>query len=135
MEFFEEINQVNLSVRGLQDLLTIKDLAYLCKSIDCVILDHKISGVVYCLWGEFKVNREVLKHGIRFTMPECPNALAWTITIDTDRALTLHFTINKKTHDPDFVESIFEFVREWKKGLSYAVSKEHYLLRTQDVTE
>jgi hypothetical protein len=51
-------------------------------------------------------------------MPECPNALAWTITIDKERVLTIHCTINKMTHDPDFVESIIEFVRDWKKGLN-----------------
>ena len=120
MEFFEETNQTNIDVLNLQKLLTIKNLPNLCKSITKVISDNKVNGSIYCLWGEFKINREQLKDGIRFSMPDCPNALAWTITKD-DGKLIIHCTINKKQHDPDFIDSIKEFVDDWKIGLTRSI--------------
>jgi len=118
MEFFEETNQINIDVLGLQELLTISNMPNLCSSITNVIFDNKVNGSIYCLWGEFDINREELKYGIRFSMPNCPNALAWTITTDRDGILTVHCTINKKNHDRDFIDSIKEFTRDWMIGLN-----------------
>ena len=84
-----------------------------------MLADEGERGVVYCVWGEFIVHREELRHGVRFSMPKCPNALAWTVTIDdgSDTAV-VHCTINKKEHDPDFIETIEEFVRDWETGVT-----------------
>ena len=121
MEFFEETNQTDIDVFSLQQLLTINNLPTLCKSITNVIFDNKINGSIYCLWGEFEINRDVLKYGIRFSMPKCPNALAWTITMNRDGILTIHCTINKKEHDQDFIDSIEEFTSDWKIGLNSSI--------------
>ena len=118
MEFFKEVEGSNLDVKDLINLLSIKNLPTLCQSIHSVILDKQKSGIIYCLWGEFEINREELKYGVRFTLPNCPNALAWSITIDAERAkILIHCTINKTTHDIDFIESIEEFINDWSNGI------------------
>lgn len=123
MEFFEETNQTNIDVSGLQKILTISNLPNLCSSITNVINDNKINGSIYCLWGEFEINREELKYGVRFSMPNCPNALTWTITTDRGGILTIHCTINKNMHDQDFIDSIKEFTGNWKTGLNSLILK------------
>jgi hypothetical protein len=76
------------------------------------------AGEIFCLWGQFIVNRELLQSGLRFTLPKCPNALAWTVTAEEDGTL-IHCTINRKTHEPDFIESIETFVDEWRHSMSH----------------
>jgi len=115
VEFFAEIKNKNLDKDSLKKLLSIAQLSTLCRSIDTVILDNKDNGRIYCIWGEFEVNREELDYGIRFTLPRCPNALAWTITYDEDNSeIIIHCTIDKKEHDVDFIESIEQFVADWE---------------------
>ncbi len=115
MEFFAEINNKHLDIDSLKKTLSIARLPELCGSIDKVILDNKNTGKIYCLWGEFEVNREELECGIRFSLPHCPNALAWTITYDENNSdIAIHCTIDKKQHDADFIESIEQFVTDWK---------------------
>ena len=120
MEFFREIkSSPPLDVINLKKLITIKNLPELCSSINSVIKDNISEGVIYCVWGEFRIHREELKYGIRFSMPECPNALAWTITSEqSGQAIVIHCTINKMTHDEDFIQSLKEFVAAWETGIS-----------------
>ena len=84
--------------------------------------DHGDHGEMNCLWGVFVVHREVIKGGIRFTLPGCPNNLAWAITTDTEphRLRTeIHCTIRQieADADSDFTESIEDFMDDWKLGL------------------
>lgn len=124
MEFFEEIKGVSTDVKQLHEMLSINDLPTLCSSINTVIRNDISGGSIYCLWGEFDINREELKHGIRFSLPNCPNALTWSITMDKNReSLIIHCTINKKEHDQDFIESIKDFILDWKLGLSNVLEK------------
>ena len=115
MEFFAEIKNQNIDSDNLKETLSIARLPELCDSIDKVLQDNKSDGKIYCLWGEFDINREELDHGIRFSLPHCPNALAWTITCDEDSdGILIHCTIAKKQHDEDFIESIEQFVADWQ---------------------
>jgi len=122
LEFFAEVKNPGLDVNRLKQSLTISRLPLLSKSIDSVIVDEKNKGLIYCVWGEFEINREELSYGVRFTLPHCPNALACTITIDDENetAIIIHCSINKKQHDDDFIESIHQFVSDWAKGLEAA---------------
>lgn len=122
MEFFEQIDSVDLTSAKLQTVLTISNSVELCASITEVLEDNQNNGRVYCVWGEFVINREILDQGVRFSMPSCPNALAWTITIDNDKGLSIHCTINKQNHDQDFIESIQDFMTDWKSGLERHLS-------------
>ncbi len=116
MEFFEEISAPGQDLAALQKQLRIRNLPDLCHSISTILVDNQSSGRIYCLWGEFDVNRENIKHGVRFSLPGCPNALAWTIT-SANNLITVHCTINRKTHDEDFIASIYIFMADWVSGL------------------
>jgi len=118
VEFYAEVSKVTLKSEQLLRLLSIARLPELCRSINTVIVDHIDNGIIYCVWGEFIVHREELEYGVRFSLPHCPNALAWTVTLDeSSRRITIHCTINKKQHDVDFIHSIEQFVGDWKEGL------------------
>ena len=115
MEFFAEIKNKNIDKKSLKKKLSIAQLPALCHSIDKVIRDDINNGEIYCIWGDFTINREELNDGVRFSLPNCPNALAWTITCDEERdEILIHCTIAKKQHDADFVESIEQFVADWQ---------------------
>jgi len=122
MEFYEEISAIDLDSHTLQQKLSIHNLPILCRSINTIITDNKSSGLIYCLWGEFEIHREELNHGVRFTLPKCPNAVAWTITNDKN-IITVHCTINKKTHDDDFIASLYVFMADWATGLKQLALK------------
>jgi hypothetical protein len=119
MEFFTSIT-LHTNATELDQRLSIANLTTFCASISQVLLNTGNSGEIYCLWGQFLINREQLKDGVRFTLPGCPNAAQWTITLDPAQPhtqLLLHLSINRQSADPDFVESIETFISDWKVGL------------------
>lgn len=119
MEFFA-IADVKTNPERLQ-ALTVHELNRYCADIDKILrVEHENSADVYCLWGEFTVHRHEINGGVRFSLPGCPNALAWTITTGFDPApheVVIHCTINRTTHERDFIESIESFINAWKAGL------------------
>ena len=119
MEFFATTT-IPASVEDLQRRLTIGDLPRWCASIEKVLSDEKTRGEIYCVWGTFHANREELRQGVRFSLPHCPNAMQWTVTTghapDPQRT-AIHATINRAEHDADFIDSIRQFVDDWKAGL------------------
>jgi hypothetical protein len=118
MEFFGTFDNSPFDGEHLKTLLSIARLPELCGSITSLLADQGNSGRIYCVWGEFAVNREELKHGVRFTLPGCPNALAWSVTTDPGcKTTVVHCSINKAEHDEEFIETIREFVRDWLRGL------------------
>ncbi len=122
MEFFAEVANTNLNAEALKTLVTIERLPRLCPSISSVLSDETVSGKIYCLWGEFNINREEIRDGVRFSLPNCPNALAWTVTSDDRNNTVIHCTINTNQHDPDFIESIELFVTDWHDGIKNAIN-------------
>ncbi len=122
MEFFQQVEFKNPDIVRLKELLTIKSLPDLCGSIDTVLADSNDQGEIYCLWGQFTVGREVIRYGVRFSLLNCPHALAWTVTFNefTDE-IVIHCTIDKKEQDKDFIDSIDQFVDDWRHGLCKAL--------------
>ena len=119
MEFFEELERHGIDIRVLRDILQISALPEHCRSIDKVISDNHDSGEIYCVWGQFDISREEIRNGVRFALPDCPHAFAWTITYHQDRnMLVVHCTIDDREEDEDFIESIREFASDWGAGLS-----------------
>lgn len=119
MEFFATII-IPASVADLQRRLTISELPLWCASIEKVLSDAKSSGEIYCVWGTFHLHREVMCNGVRFSLPGCPNALQWTVTTGHEpnsRHTFIHLTINRTEQDQDFIDSIQQFVEDWKAGL------------------
>ena len=124
MEFFQEIHSPDLDVMYLKKLLPIKNLTSLCASISAITSQQENEAEIYCTWGGFTVRREEIKHGVRFSLLNCPHALAWTVTFNEDREdIIIHCTIDKREQDPDFVDSIHEFVVDWSNGITNAMQE------------
>ena len=119
MEFLEIVD-ASIPSAELQEL-KIGELDKYCSEINNIINVETVDRAkIYCEWGEFFVERQLIKGGVRFSLPECPNALAWTITTGFEPApdkVIIHCTINRLEHDEDFIESIELFVKAWKVGL------------------
>lgn len=111
---------ISASATDLQRRLTVSELPHWCASIEKVLSDAKSSGEIYCVWGAFDARREDLRNGVRFSLPGYPNALQWTVTTGhpPDPQLTfIPLTINRTEQDQDFIDSIRQFVDDWKAGL------------------
>ena len=124
MEFFASL-PIDCDETQLQRRLQIASLTQGCSLIERVLSAESERGEIYCLWGQFEVRREALRGGVRFSLPGCPNALAWTITREEREQtpeIVIHCTINRQRHDPDFVASIRDFVAAWRDGLPALLS-------------
>jgi len=119
LEFFT-IAGVKTTANAIQEI-TVADLDRYCSDIDQVLsVENDNVGTIYCIWGEFTVERQIIKGGLRFSLPDCPNALGWTITTGYDPApnkIVIHCTINRTVHDDIFIESIESFNNSWKSGI------------------
>ncbi len=118
MEFFA-IAQTRLDTQAIQEQITVARMGEYCATV--VVLDgDDEAGNIGTVWGEFPVQRQIIRGGVRFSLPTCPNALAWTITSGFPPApdgVVIHGTINRPEHDEDFIESIVEFLETWRLGL------------------
>jgi len=120
MEFFKEIEKIDITVDALKSQLQIATLPVHCKSINNIISDNGNYGEIYCVWGQFTVSREVIRNGVRFALLNCPHALAWTVALHTNRnTIIIHCTIDNQQENEEFVESIEQFVSDWKIGLEH----------------
>jgi len=118
MELLEEIELSSLDQAKLKNNLTIHNLPRLCHSIDNVISDQNTKGVIYCVWGKHEIYREVLNNGIRFSFPQCPNALTLSITKNNDaNKISIQCSTNTIIEDEDFIESIKQFIKDWTTGI------------------
>lgn len=118
MEFFAYAN-VRMSTSDIQRYINISNLTEWCASIDKVLSVQDERGDIYCVWGEFRVHRELICDGVRFTLPNCKNAVQWTISPNPANfaEVMIHCTINRPEQDPDFVESLEIFVSDWRAGI------------------
>ncbi|RMH63715.1 MAG: hypothetical protein D6677_06575 [Calditrichaeota bacterium] len=120
MEFFETAN-IKTDESTIHQRLTVGALADYCASVEEVYeTDGDNAGRGFMVWGDFRIERQLIKGGARFSLPECPNMLAWTVTTGYPPAedkVVIHCTIARKEQDPDFVESLEDFMADWKKGL------------------
>ncbi|BEQ16112.1 hypothetical protein [Desulfoferula mesophila] len=120
MEFFG-LAEVRTDAKRLQQCLSLDRLPEFCAGISSLVKAvSEAEGEVYCMWGHFALRRENINGGVRFTMPTCPNSLAWTVTTGfppSPERVVVHCTINRTEHDPDFIASIEEFVALWVRGL------------------
>ncbi len=103
----------------LQRHVRIDNLPQWCASISKVLLQQGDKGEIYSTWGQFRIHREVIHNGVRFTLPTCPNALQWTVTAGEPLSgqVLIHCTLAGEEHDLELVESLERFVADWKTGL------------------
>lgn len=121
MEFFATIDRP-LTAEELTRHLTVGTLPDWCDAFAEVTADSEDEGAGDTLWGHFRVVRTPIRGGVRFALTDCPNALAWTVTAGYPPApegVVIHATIarTEADTDPDFAESIQEFVEAWQRGL------------------
>jgi hypothetical protein len=119
MEFFATAEKI-IDGDALQARLDIASLPAFCASITQVLSQDGNEGEIYCTWGLFFVRREPIRGGVRFTLPKCPNTLAWTVTTGLPPApekIVVHLTINRTEHDPEFIATIEQFMEDWRRGL------------------
>lgn len=137
MEFFAAAN-MPFTANELQRYIRIETLPLWCESIQTVLSHQGERGRIYCSWGEFAVHQEIVRDGVRFTLPGCLSAIQWTVTADGDkqsRQIVVHCTINRKQHDPDFVEALQQFVADWKSGLEAWQERLKALSTGREITE
>lgn len=119
MEFYRTAH-CNVDAEEIQQVLSISALPQFCASIYEVINDAGDTGEINTIWGVFVVNREVINGGLRFTLPNCPNTVAWTVTSrlpPNQDSVDVYLTVRRNDNDKDFMESIDDFVDDWKNGL------------------
>jgi hypothetical protein len=124
MEFFA-VADVMMSPEAIREKITLAALPDYCESFALVDCLGEESCEVESIWGRFRVTRQEITGGLRFTMPTCPNCFAWTITSGlppTPDQVVIHATFNRSAHEPWFIESMEEFVRQWQAGLEGAAA-------------
>ena len=105
---------------SLQQLITLPRLPELCASIDRLLSQQGPDlGEIYCLWGQFMVSRQAIRHGVRLALLNCPHALAWTVAAHpAEQRVVIHCTIDDREESPEFIDSIEQFVADWRHGLA-----------------
>jgi hypothetical protein len=123
MEFFK-IVAVRTTEKAIQKKLTLGNLEEFCESI-FPLEDNPEVCLTGGMWGEFTVRRDEIMGGVRFSMLNCPNALAWTITTGYPPArekIIVHLTINRERKQEEFVEEIHLFLEDLQTGLQTYLS-------------
>jgi len=119
MEFFAFADTV-WDAKELRAHLHMDNLTALCPTLEKKIVTANGRDRFYTIWGEFDVVCQEIIGGYHFFMPKCQNSIVWTITTDlppNPQQISIHATINRTEQDPDFVETLEDFVAEWKAGL------------------
>ncbi|MFH1215149.1 MAG: hypothetical protein V1706_01465 [Pseudomonadota bacterium] len=127
MEFFEYADVVTTE-EEIKDKLSLDKLPDFCLDIEAVEEAETLGRVIYFRhWGRFHIRRENVMGGVRFSVPDCPNALAWTVTTGYPphpSKIVLHATINRTEHDPEFIAATMELLSTLKTGLEKKFTSE-----------
>ena len=120
MEFFE-FADVATTVDGIRAILTVDDLPDFCEEIESVDAKEPLGRVIFFLeWGRYHIRRDEVMGGVRFWVPDCPNALAWTVTTGyppyPDK-IVLHATFNRTEHHQEFIDATKALLKALKNGL------------------
>ena len=117
---------VSLPAVELQRHIRIDNLADWCPAISGLVPHSGERGSIVCQWGEeCRVHREVIRHGLRFTLPGTEHALQWTLTTPVDRpgVVIVHCTADAAHEQADLAAEIELFVRAWKEGIEAGANK------------
>ncbi|MCB2182595.1 MAG: hypothetical protein KQH63_11245 [Desulfobulbaceae bacterium] len=120
MEFFE-FADVLTTAEKIRDKVSIDTLPFFCAAIEAVDEAGEMGRVIYFLhWGRFHIQCTNVLGGVRFYVPDCPNALAWTVTTGYPphpEKIVLHATINRLEHDEEFIAATKDLIACLKNGL------------------
>lgn len=116
MEFFRIVNAPGTE-KKIQESLTLDNLGAMTSLLFLIGEVDGEKASIGGIWGEFRLSREKIRGGLRFSLLECPNALCWTVTAGYPPApddIVLHLTINRTEKDQDFIEEIEELLEDQK---------------------
>ena len=119
MELFQIVD-VSTTEKAIQENLTLGNLEAFCESIFPLDENPEVC-LTGGMWGEFTVRRDLIMGGVRFSMLNCPNALAWTITTGYPPArdkVVIHLTINRERKQEEFVNELHLFLEDLNNGIS-----------------
>lgn len=112
MEFFKII-PVKTNEKSIQNVVTLDRLEEFSNLVFNLDTPKESESEIGGLWGEFTLQRSLIKGGVRFALLDCPNALCWTITagyLPREDALVVHLTINRTQKEKEFLEEIEDFL-------------------------
>lgn len=119
MEYFKVVD-IKITEKVIQEKLTLENLEAFCESIFPLEENPEVC-LTGGMWGEFTVRRDPIMGGVRFSMLNCPNALAWTITTGYPPArekVVIHLTINRERKQEEFVQEIHLFLEDLANGIT-----------------
>ncbi len=120
MEFFEFVD-VTTNQEDIRTRVLIDTLPHFCKAVEAVDGTEELGRVVYFReWGRFHIRQETVMGGVRFSVPDCPNALAWTVTTGyppCPQKIVLHASINRIEHNAEFIAATQTLLASLKIGL------------------
>ncbi len=120
MEFFEFADVVT-SQEEIRAKVSVETLPDYCAEVEAVDALEELGRVIYFRqWGRFHIRQETVMGGVRFSVPDCPNALAWTVTTGYPpcfEKIVLHATINRTEHSPEFIGATQALLAAFKTGL------------------
>jgi len=118
MEWFAEA-RVNLREADLQRYLGIDALPEWCAAIEQVLACKGDKGRLRCVFGEHSVRREMIRGGVRFTLPSSDYALQWTLTVEAGLPglVRVHCTSNRREHTAAWTVTLQGFLAAWQAGL------------------
>ena len=117
MEFFREV-PIKVTEEWIYSKFTLANLSDFSNEIFVLEQQAENEAQIGGLWGEFTLQRSLVKGGVRFALKECPNALCWTLTTGyppNREAIILHLTINRIQIAAEFTEEINEFLADQKQ--------------------
>lgn len=111
--------QVRISEGELQRFIDVANLPEWCASIEEVLSSQGSRGEIRTAWGEATIHRELINGGIRFSCPNNPHAMQWSITADSTRPseVLIHLTTNCSVHDTQEQDRMELVVTDWRAGL------------------
>lgn len=118
MEMMSKV-RVRISEADLQRYIDVSNLPEWCASIEEVLSAQGSRGEIRTAWGEATIHRELINSGVRFSCPNSPHAMQWTITVDTSSLgeVLIHLTTNRTAHGAEEQEMMERLVADWRVGL------------------
>lgn len=117
MEWFITAN-ANLPASELQRQIRVDNLGEWCPAPPAI--DAEAGQRVPSGWAALGVHREVIRDGLRFTLPGSANALQWTLTAGAHArsgTVNVHCTLNTPAAGAATVAALERYMADWCAGL------------------
>lgn len=111
--------RVRIAEGEIQRFIDVANLPDWCAGIEEVISLAGSRGEIRTVWGRATIHRELINGGVRFSCPDNPHALQWTITADPAllAEVMVHLTTNRGEHPAAEQERLEMLVADWRAGL------------------